>query len=176
MNTFVKIVKLSEFSSGKVKFYSIVLEGKEPVEENTEFYDFLERMENEVEHENDLSNLVVWIELIGEKYGAQEKFFRHEGIDSDTSALPPPTGFQKLHEIVVNDLRIYCLRANDNVVFLFNGGIKTTFEARDCPNVGYYIKTANRFTKNINGLFGTEIKWNSDCTDIEFDSEQEFEI
>lgn len=176
MNTFVKIIKLSEFSYCKVKFYSIILDGEEQVEENSEFYNFLERMEKEVAYENDLSNLLVWIETIGTLYGALEKLFRHEGIDSDTSALPPPANFQKAHEIEVNDLRLYCLRASESVVFLFNGGIKTAFEAKDCPNVGNYIKTANRITKKINSLFGTEIRWNQDYTDIEFDSEQEFEI
>lgn len=176
MNIFAKIIKLSEFTYCKVKFYSIILDREEQAEESSEFYNFLERMENVIEYEDDLSNLLVWIEMIGTLYGAQEKFFRHEGIDSDTSALPPHNLFQKIDEIEVKDLRLYCLRANESVVFLFNGGIKTTFEAKDCPNVGTYIKTANRITKKINSLFGTEIKWNKDCTDIEFDSEHEFEI
>lgn len=176
MNIFAQIIKLSEFSYDKVKYYSIVLNGNELVDENTEFYDFLERMENEIEYEDDLNNLLVWIELIGNKYGAKEKFFRHEGIDSDTSALPPSARIQRINEIEVNNLRLYCLRVNENVVFLFNGGVKTTFEARDCPNVGKYIKTANRVTKRINELFVQEIKWKNDYTDIEFDSELEFKI
>ncbi len=176
MNTFVRIIKLSEFSYSKVNYYSIVFDGKEYIDENTEFYDFLERMENETDYENDLSNLLYWIEMIGTTYGAQTKYFRHEGINSDTSALPPSASLQRVNEIEVNDLRVYCLRANDNVVFLFNGGIKTTTEAKACPNVGHYIKTANRVTKSINRLFGSEIKWNNNYTDILFNPELEFEI
>lgn len=176
MNTFVKIIKLSEFSYSKVKYYSVILYEKECIDENTEFYNFLERMENEEKYENDLINLLLWLELIGTDYGAQQKFFRPEGINSDTSALPPPAYLQRVHEIEVNNLRLYCLRANENVVFLFNGGIKTTSKAQDCPNVGHYIKMANIITKKINSLFNSDIKWNSDSTDISFDPKQEFEL
>lgn len=176
MNIFAKIIKLSEFTYEKVNFYSIVLEDKEYCEENSEFYNFLEKVSENLQYEMDLSNLLVWIEEIGTNFGAKRKYFRHEGIDSDTAALPPQAKLQKHSEIIVNELRLYCLPANEHVVFLYNGGIKTTFEARECPNVGKYIKQANNITKNINELFGSEIQWNNNFTDIIYDKNLEFEI
>lgn len=176
MNTFVKLIKLSEFSYEKVRYYSVVINDKEYKEENSEFYCFLSNMELESESETDLVNLITWIEEIGEKYGAKEKFFRKEGIYSDTSALPPDAGEQRVCKILVNNLRLYCLRANEHVVILFNGGIKTTIKANDCPNVKNHFLTANRITKKINESFKTEITWNSDYTDICFNESFEFEI
>jgi len=77
---------------------------------------------------------------------------------------------------VVRELRLYCLAANEHVVFLFNGGIKTEFEAKDCPNVGKYIKQANRIVKSIDAHFNHEIIWNDSYTDIIFNSDLEFKI
>jgi len=61
------------------------------------------------------------------------------------------------------------LRANDHVVFLFNGGYKTKGidDAKICPNVGPYIKQANLIVKQINMMFQERIiEWNEDYTDI----------
>jgi hypothetical protein len=48
-----------------------------------------------------------------------------------------------------NPLRLYCLYISNNMIFLFNGGIKTTDKAQDCPNVSKYFRDAERFTKMI---------------------------
>lgn len=83
----------------------------------------------------------------------------------------------KVHKIPVNDLRLYCLRVKDSVVVLFNGGIKTRKNAKDCPNVGPHIRQANRITQKINQLFvDKEISWNKDKTDIVFLPDLEFEL
>ena len=174
MNIFAKVIKLEDFTYSKVSFYSIVFEGK-TTEEN-EFYDFLTRMESIEEIENDLSNLLSWIDEIGENYGAKKKYFRPEGIHADTSALPPPR-FQMLSdELIVENLRLYCFVANEHIVFLFNGGIKTELKAQDCPNVGMYIKQANDLTRAIEHLFNKEIFWNEDFTDLKFKADLEIEI
>jgi len=141
------------------------------------FYDFLNRMENSPELDEDISNLLVWIEEIGENIGALEKFFRNESITADVRALPPPMKVMKTREVIVNDIRLYCLVLNKNVVFLLNGGIKTTTNAKDCPNVGPYIKQANIIAQKIDDLvINNEIKWNNDRTDIIFDENLEIEI
>jgi hypothetical protein len=83
------------------------------------------------------------------------------------SALPPPASTMRVHKISGSLLRLYCLRVNDCVVFLFNGGVKTQSNAKDCPNVGPYIRQANRITQKINQLFSDkEISWNNGRTDI----------
>ena len=174
MNIFVKIERLAGFQYRKVKFFSVRFEENEV----NEFFDFLNRMEDEEDIADDLSNLLVWIEEIGENYGAiKSRFFRNESITTDVQALPPPQKQMEAIEILVENIRLYCMVANEHVVFLFNGGIKTTDDAKDCPNVGYYIKQANQLVRKIDELLKTkEISWNEYQTDIEFDEDLEFEL
>ena len=174
MNIFARIKRLTDFQFKKVRYFSILIEGKGV----NEFFDFLNRMEDIGEVSDDLSNLLVWIEEIGENYGAiKERFFRNESIVADVQALPPPMKEMVAHEIIVDDIRLYCMVLNENVVFLFNGGVKTTDNAKDCPNVGPYIKQANTIVSKLDELLkGKEITWNKENTDIEFDENLEIEI
>jgi hypothetical protein len=135
-------------------------------------------MEDILEIEEDLLNLLTWIEIIGEEHGAKKDFFRNEQSNSEAKALPPPYRKMKAYDIKVNDLRLYCMVANEHVVFLLNGGIKTpVHDARDCPNVGPYFKQANKIVKKLDQLFrDRSITWNSDQTDIDFDPELEIEL
>jgi len=174
VNTFAKIIKLDDFSFLEVKYYSIQFESHA----ENEFYDFLNRMEDIPEIEDDLSNLLEWIERIGEEHGAKKIFFRNEQSDSEAKALPPPLKTMTTFGIFVNELRLYCMVANEHVVFLLNGGIKTqVYDAKDCPNVGPYFKQANKIVKKLDQIFrDRSITWNSDQTDIDFDPELEIEI
>ena len=92
--------------------------------------------------------------------------------------LPPPAKQMKLSELELeNDLRLYCLRANEHIVFLFNGGIKTTDKAQNCPNVSSYFKQANKLADKINAFFVSgDIRWNLKFTDILFDPNLEIEL
>jgi hypothetical protein len=174
VNIFAKIERLQDFQYRKVKYFSIRFEDNNV----NEFFDFLNRMEDIDGVAEDLSNLLVWIEEIGENYGAiKKRFFRNESITADVQALPPPRKQMALFEIPVDDLRLYCMVANEHVVFLFNGGIKTTYDAKDCPNVGFYIKQANKIISKIDTLFtNKEISWNEYQTDIKFDENLEIEL
>lgn len=173
MNIFVHIQRLEDFQFDIVKFFSVRIEENEV----NEFYDFLNRMEDIEELEEDLLNLLVWIEEIGEYIGAKKHLFRNESITADVQALPPPAKQMQVYEIPVENLRLYCLVLNEHVVFLFNGGIKTTGNAKDCPNVGPHIKQANRIAGKIDELLKeNEITWNFDHTDIKFDENLEFEL
>ncbi|HZH71457.1 MAG TPA: hypothetical protein VFD91_03110 [Mariniphaga sp.] len=178
MNIFAHIERLDDFQFNVVKYYSVYLEVDGEVNDVNEFFDFLNRMEDIEEIEDDLSNLLVWIEEIGENFGADKnRFFRNESITADVQALPPPAKQMQVYEIPVENLRLYCLVLNRHVVFLFNGGIKTTHNAKNCPNVGTYIKRANKIACQIDVLLKeNEITWNFDHTDIEFDEKLEFEL
>ena len=133
MNIFANIVRLTDFQFKKVRYFSICFKGNDV----NEFFDFMNRMEDIDEVAEDLSNLLVWIEEIGENFGAiKDRFFRNESITADVQALPPSKKKMEVYEIPVEDLRLYCMVLNENVVFLFNGGIKTTDNAKECPNVG----------------------------------------
>ena len=71
-----------------------------------------------------------------------------------------------------NNLRLYCLRANESIVFLFNGDIKTEKKAQKCPNVKTHFKLANQLTKAIDKAFAeSDIVWNEDCTQIEYNED-----
>ena len=173
MNKFATIIPIDSFQFEKVKYYSVLFEDQDV----TEFEDFLNRMEDIQQIEEEVNNILFWIEEIGRKYGAQERFFRHEGAYTDTSALPPPAKEMQLRKIEGQDIRLYCLRANEHVVIFFNGGVKTTQKAQDCPNVAPYFKLANLITQKINQLFQQrEIGWNEDFTDIVFDDHLEIEL
>ena len=177
MNIFAHIERLTEFQFDIVKYFSITLEKGGIKKDVNEFYDFLNRMEELPEIEEDLSNLLVWIEEIGNNIGAKKHLFRNESITADVQAIPPPAKQMAVYEIPVDNLRLYCLVLNYHVVFLFNGGIKTTNDAKNCPNVGPHIKMANKIVKGIDELLKEkEIKWNKDIRDIEFEKNLEFEL
>jgi len=174
VNIFVRMVRLSDFQFQKVKYFSVHFQNNEV----NEFFDFLNRMEDLEEMAEDLSYLLVWIEEIGENYGAiKNRFFRNESILTDVQALPPPKKQMDIFEIPVQNLRLYCMVLNEHVEILFNGGIKTKNNARDCPNVRPYIMRANQLAVRIDELIEDhEITWNKDFTDISFDENLEFEI
>lgn len=173
MNRFAYIERLVDFQFRKIKYFSVCFEKAEV----NEFFDFLNRMEDVEEIENDLSNLLVWIEELGNNYGAQKRFFRNEAWIADVQALPPPSKQMKLKHIEVDDLRLYCLVLNENVVFLFNGGIKTTDKAQGCPNVGEYFKQANQLALKIDQFIKSgDIKWNKHFTNILFNENLEIEL
>jgi hypothetical protein len=177
VNIFVHIQRLEEFQFDIVKYFTVHLDEDGVVKDVNEFFDFLNRMEEIEEVEEDLSNLLVWIEEIGENIGAKKHLFRNESITADLQALPPPAKQMEVYEIPVENLRLYCLVLNEHVVFLFNGGIKTTNNAKDCPNVGPHIKRANQIAGKIDEqLKQNEITWNFEHTDIEFDENLEFEL
>lgn len=171
MNIFATLKEIESFTFKKVKYYSVHFEDKEV----SEFLDFLNRMEDIEEIKDDLDLFFIWLEEIGENYGALPQFFRHEG---KADALPPPAKQMKLTEFEIEEnIRLYCLRANDHVVFLFNGGIKTKDRAQDCPNVSNYFRQANQLSHAINQLFNQgEISWNNSHTDITFEPDLEIEI
>lgn len=164
MNNFAQIKPIAKYK--KVAYYSICINGND----NSLFEEFIEN--HEQNEKNKLNHIVSWLAQIGEKYGAQERHFRSEAETADASALPPPGNshphYTEKGKKKSNTLRLYCLRANESVVFLFNGGIKTKKRAQDCPNVSTHFKLANLLTKAIDNCFKEkEIQWINDFTEID---------
>ncbi|MBC6368015.1 hypothetical protein [Algoriphagus sp. AK58] len=167
MNSFAKILLVQRFR--KVTYYTIKVEG----DELSLFGQFKEK--HTVENRLKLNHILAWIKVIGIDYGAKGVYFRNEAETADTSALPPenpnwePTYVEWDEESQTgqtNNLRLYTFRANDRVVFLFNGDIKTAETAQECDKVRPHFRLANRLTKLLEASFGNEIKWNNDQTDI----------
>lgn len=165
MNTFAHIKPIVRYK--KVAYYSVCINS------NSEslFDEFITKQENKEQEK--LNHILEWIKQIGNKYGAQPNLFRPEGETADASALPPKGMEREPHytecgKNKANNLRLYCLRANQHVVILFGGDIKTTKYPQDCPNVKPHFKLANRLTKAIDKAFvDKEIIWNDDLTFID---------
>lgn len=157
MNTFAHIKPIARYK--KVAYYSVCM--NEDV--ISVFEHFITCHEN-TEREK-LNHVLAWIKQIGDKYGAQAHFFRPEAESADAAALPPKgkdrkPQYTEFGKAKANDLRLYCLRANEKVVFLFGGAIKTKQKAQECPNVKSHFKLANQLTKAIDNAFKEkEIKW-----------------
>lgn len=108
--------------------------------------DFLERMEKEPEYTDQLEKLLSWLDIIGnDEEGAAFDLFRPE---RNCVALPP----SRRHLDTPIDLRLYCHWVSENVVILYNGGIKTTNNAQDCPNVSRHFYNAQSWTKQLNNI------------------------
>lgn len=144
MQTYAKIEEFYTYK--KVTYYSIRIEEDE-LNETDKFY---ERFMNDKEWEEEFSDLLTWIEYIGEIEGASKNLFRAE---QGAQALPPPT-FEmnkrgKLYEIGYN-LRLYCLVINEQIVILLNGGIKESQTAQDSPDLVAKFRLATNLNKVIN--------------------------
>ncbi|MEG9327030.1 hypothetical protein V6B16_03710 [Salinimicrobium catena] len=173
MNKFAQIKPIAKYA--KVSYFSIVLEENDP---KSLFEEFVEK--HTQTEKKKLNHILEWIKQIGDKYGAQLYHFRPEAEFADASALPPkgknrePAYIEKGKK-TNNMLRLYTFRVNESVVFLFNGAVKTTQYAQDCPNVGSYFHQANQLTAALQkALEEKVIRWNKDFTQIDYDSD--FEI
>ena len=71
-------------------------------------------------------------------------------------------------------LQLYCIRINEHVVILLNGGIKSTKKAQDCPNVSASFELANKLAKAIEkSLHKNDIEWSDEELDIFYDENLE---
>ena len=178
VNNFATIKHINSFK--KVEYYSVCLENDG---DSSLFELFIEK--HSEENKEKLKHIMQWIKIIGDEVGAFSFYFRQEAETADASALPPP-GIDREptyiefneetggNENAPNNLRLYCFRANEHVVFLFNGDIKTADRAQDCDNVRPHFRLANELTKAIENSFNHEINWNEDFSDIEI--EEDFQL
>lgn len=169
MNNFAEIIWVEEYR--KVTYYSVAINGEDAL------YDLFIKKYTTRNREK-LYHILAWLEKIGNKIGAHEQYFRNEAETGDARALPPkgkdrePTYVEyseisKSDENTPNNLRLYCFRASESVVFLFNGDIKTTDKAQDCENVREHFKIANTLSKLLDQAFiNKDIRWNDDWTNI----------
>lgn len=168
MNIFAQIKPLFKYE--KVAYYSIVLEGQD-----LSLYEQFVKLQTK-QNKDKLYHILKWLQVIGKKYGAQNRFFRNEANISDTSALPP-TGDKEPHFVEHgkkknNNLRLYCLKANENVVFLYGGDLKTAKKAQNCLNVKPHFDLANKLTKAIDQAFvNKDIRWIEDYSLLEYDED-----
>jgi hypothetical protein len=161
-----KFVSLSLYQSyNKVNFYTFQFEG----DEMTETEKFFTKFEKEEQFSDDLNNMAVWLFILGQRYSAKKEFFRFEGA---ASALPPPKS-KMINEVIVNDLRLYCLRISDKIVILANGGIKSSQTVQGSPDLMPHFRFVNVMSKQVDefikdGTFKVEGKNILELDKIEF--------
>lgn len=155
MNTFAKIVHIEGFTGNQVNYYTVQFDNRE----RNEFEDFIVRHITNVEFEEQLNLLNETLERFSSQ-GARRHYFRHEGA---FYALPPPARYLEF-DLGDEQLRLYCLFISKNIVFLFNGGIKTKQKAQDCENVSGYFAEAGKLTVKIDAMINDR--------EIEFDTQR----
>lgn len=107
-----KLVKIPNLSGNAASLYSVILDG----ETQTLFEKFLQ--ENSISFLNELKNILIRLQTIGQKTGAREGFFKiHEGLPGD--------GVCALYDEPDKMLRLYCIRYGTQILILGGGGPKT---------------------------------------------------
>lgn len=174
MNNFAEIIWVQEYR--KVTYYSVAINNEDAL------YDQFLKHHTEKNSEK-LNHILAWLETIGDQIGAYENYFRNEAETGDARALPPigkdrePVYVEYSEttenvENTPNNLRLYCFKANESVVFLFNGDIKTKQYPQDCDNVRPHFKTANLLARLLDeALINRDVRWNDDWTDISVDED-----
>lgn len=128
MNTFALQIWYDE---GDIcTFYTVALinEDDDAVSETDKFFDRYAIPEHPLEdHAMQLFQLIIG--SIGNKYGAIDDFF--DRLENNAQALPPKPK-KWIEEIGINfPLRLFCYRITEQVVILFNGGVKDAYSAQE---------------------------------------------
>ena len=119
VNTFA--LEIWDDECAKCTFYTVRQEG-----ESNEADKFFERFENDTEYSDATKELLIFIlKTIGEKHGAHEALFNRE--ENEVTGLPNK-GKERIgsftYQFFEFPLRIYAIKLRENLVVLFNGGIK----------------------------------------------------
>jgi hypothetical protein len=132
----------------RVKFYTVRWDETLLSETDKFFQRFLET-ESLQNYREDFDEIVALIKIMGEQVGAAERFFRFE----DAAQALPPKSTVYVRQLLVSDgqntLRLYCTRLRDNIVVLFNGGIKSSQKVSDSPDLTAKFREAQHFAKKI---------------------------
>jgi len=114
-----------------VSLYSICFDGSQ----ESEFEKFLRAFRENSRLVEEYQRILVAIDHIVAK-GALERFFRPEGrMNDDLCAL----------SIDTRRLRLYCLRLSDQILFLGNGGEKTTRTYQEDETLRGYVMDLQQF-------------------------------
>ena len=95
-------------------------------------------------------------ESIGNKYGATDDFF--DRIVNRAQELPPKPKqwVEEIKDLGINfPLRLFCYRVTDQIVILFNGGIKESQATQDSKNLSMKFYEAQSFVKKIEDALQT---------------------
>lgn len=126
-----------------VTFYTVKKENGNKSETDK----FVSNFDNNEEFQSDYDEIVGLLKIMGNEECATEMFFsRHE---DEANALPPKIVRELKLNYQSNQLRLYCVRINDHIVVLFNGGVKTSQTAQDSPDILPKFRDAKHFARRI---------------------------
>lgn len=135
----VKIIKVKELDFTKVAYYTLRFEN----DSKTELEKFYENYQED--YSRSIYYIKMWIAQIGEKFGAEKRWFRPE---DNAAALPPPAQELKCLDIDIENenlkLRLYCIVLTHEIVILVNGGIKESNSTAGSPTCWpHYLFASN---------------------------------
>lgn len=153
------VLEIFDDEGAKCSFYT-VKRLDEDISETEKFFRKYTQDEDFKSYVFEIANLIN--QIIGEKYGARDEFFREE---RQAQALPPRNKIKKgITEISIypdSPLRLYCLKLSNACVILFNGGEKTSQKAQDGKtSMSFY--EANIYTSKILENLNKTIKLSDD--------------
>ncbi|KAB5491746.1 hypothetical protein [Flagellimonas hadalis] len=127
----------------KVRYYTLKFE--DDIQELQKFYD-----KYQPGHSKSINYIKMWLAEIGEKYGAESRFFRPE---DNAKALPPPTTLIRSIDKQIDEenmhLRLYCILLSPEIVILVNGGVKESDATRDSPSCWKEFQFASNIASQI---------------------------
>lgn len=155
MKTFV--LEIWEDSFALVTYYTVRWDEAEESETDK----FIRRYKNDVINREHFTEIFLLLEELGKRKGAKKEYFQR--YVNEATELPPKMKIQ-IEGIEVrffeNVFRLFCTRINDNIVVLFNGGVKSSQATQDSPELSSF-RDANYFAKRIweeiNDEYGTII-------------------
>ena len=131
-----------------IKFYTVRWDDAALSETDKFFQRFLETASLQ-NYREDFDEIIALIKIMGEQEGAAERFFRFE----DAAQALPPKSMVYVRQLLISDgqntLRLYCTRLQNNIVVLFNGGIKSSQKVSDSLDLTMKFREAQYFAKKI---------------------------
>jgi hypothetical protein len=124
VNTFE--LEIWDDESSLCTFYTVRNLSDDDTPTDSETEKFFLKFENVEEYADSARRLLILLfEVIGEKYGAEDVYFNR--FENEVVGLPPQ-GKIRIDEIVLHyphfPLRLYALKITNEIVILFNGGVK----------------------------------------------------
>ncbi|NJN25196.1 MAG: hypothetical protein HC819_04055 [Cyclobacteriaceae bacterium] len=172
MNIFATIEEAIAYK--EVTYYTIRFEH----EKNSEFEKFILKHGSDKTIHNEFNDLIALLKRLGEEIGAKERYFSRK--EKKAEALPPKWNNllpkeRRLHVKFQHNLRLYCMRISDEIVFLFNGGVKTPgpITAQECKIVRKYFEMANKLVEVIEEAIKEN---NIVLSGIKLEIEKDFEL
>lgn len=148
LNSKVKnfVLEIFDDEFALVTYYSVRWDESDENETNK----FVLRFAKSEEYRPFYQQIAALLVEMGERKGARKHYFsRHE----DAASALPPKGTFEINGIEINfygnPLRLYCTRLNDNMVVLFNGGLKTAQTAQASDDLAQKFREAQHFARKI---------------------------